>query len=666
MAFQIFRFRSLSAVSHLGNSGLICRNCIQRNSLGLRLSEKTLLPSSFKAFKSTKPNYAESSSDESVSQNESTELNTNNSNVSKGAWKSLTGNHQHPEIDLSFNNGQEAYKSKSNSEVVRALLVFNLCSLDVIVNNQKHLLKVFRKVLGASLFNLMMRSTFYGHFVAGADQDEIKPKVTKMKEFGVKSILDYSAEEDISSEQAAEAMNRGSVPENELAENKVMEKMEAENEQAASGQYRAHEEFSDRREKLTSARTFFYENEAQCDKNMQIFLNCIDAVSHATEKSGFAAIKLTALGKPQLLLEMSEVLMTATHFFSMMNKTQGEIAVSGQKEERKFGLEDFDSRLKEVGVQLQGAEGLGRKWVSVKDISKSGNEIDLLDWHNLLELNRSLSNLLMVPDFKTGKLTPLVDAMSEQEEEEMMGMLRRLDTLAKYAQEKDVRIMIDAEQSYFQPAIRRLTMEMMRKFNKEKSVIFNTYQCYTKEAFNDVVVDMDLARREDFYFGAKLVRGAYMEQEEERAISLGYENPINDGYEATTAMYHRVVEEVMRQIHLRPVGRMAVMIASHNEDTVRYTIGKMKEYGIGPNDRLICFGQLYGMCDQISFPLGQAGYSVYKYVPFGPVEEVIPYLSRRAIENRGVLKKVQKEKTLLYKELARRLMKGQLFYKPRA
>ena len=137
MAFQIFRFRSLSAVSHLGNSGSICQSCIQRNSFGLRFSEKTSLPSSFKAFKSTKPNYAESS-DEAVSQTDSPdELNTNNNYVSKGAWKSLTGNHQHPEIDLTFNNGQEAYKSKRNSEVIRALLVFNLCSLDVIVNNQK-------------------------------------------------------------------------------------------------------------------------------------------------------------------------------------------------------------------------------------------------------------------------------------------------------------------------------------------------------------------------------------------------------------------------------------------------------------------------------------------------------------------------------------------------
>ncbi|XP_012942308.1 proline dehydrogenase 1, mitochondrial isoform X2 [Aplysia californica] len=621
-----------------GNSS---RNSLYRLSFTCRSLDGI---SSHTVFKSTLPNY-----EEAPSSSEQT-------GPTGREWKSLTGNHEHPELDLSFGCGKEAYKSKKTSEVLRALLVFNLCSLDFLVNNQKRLLQMSRKLMGPRLFSAMMRQTFYGHFVAGADQEEIKPVASRIKQFGVKSILDYSAEEDISSEAAVEAEMEGCVPQQNELENPGQGA--GLKNAAAASQYRAHEEFGDRREKVTSARTYFYESEAQCDKNMQIFLNCIDAVSHATEKSGFAAIKLTALGKPQLLLQMSEVLMTAKNFFAMLHKTQGEIDTG----ELRFGLEDFDSRLREIGVQLQ--EGKKRTWVSVKDISADGCEVDLLDWSNLLEINRSLSKLLVVPNFKTGKLQPLVEAMTEEEEDQMKNMLRRVNKLAKYAQEKEVRVMIDAEQSYFQPAIRRLTMEMMRKFNKERSVIFNTYQCYTKEAYNDILVDMDLARREDFYFGAKLVRGAYMEQERERAASLGYEDPINPSYEATTEMMHRVVEEVMRQIHMRPVGRMAVMIASHNEDTVRYTIQKMKEYGIGPNDRLICFGQLFGMCDQISFPLGQAGYSVYKYVPFGPVEEVLPYLSRRAMENRGVLLKVKKERRLLRQELFRRIGRGQIFYKP--
>lgn len=155
-----------------------------------------------------------------------------------------------------------------------------------------------------------------------------------------------------------------------------------------------------------------------------------------------------------------------------------------------------------------------------------------------------------------------------------------------------------------------------------------------------------------------------MEQERERAATIGYEDPIQPTFNSTTHSYHSVMEEIMTQINHRPKGRIAVMVASHNEDTVRFCVEKMKDNSIGPQDRLICYGQLFGMCDHISFPLGQAEYSVYKYVPYGPVEEVLPYLSRRAMENRGVLKKVKKEKRLLWQELRRRLKSGELRYNP--
>lgn len=121
----------------------------------------------------------------------------------------------------------------------------------------------------------------------------------------------------------------------------------------------------------------------------------------------------------------------------------------------------------------------------------------------------------------------------------------------------------------------------------------------------------------------------------------------------------------MHRIKRRVGQKIAVMVASHNENTIRFTINKMKELGLGPRDRVACFGQLLGMCDQVSFPLGQGGYSVYKYVPYGPVDEVLPYLSRRAQENSGMFKKVQKEKQLLWKELKRRISKGQIFYTPK-
>jgi len=248
-------------------------------------------------------------------------------------------------------------------------------------------------------------------------------------------------------------------------------------------------------------------------------------------------------------------------------------------------------------------------------------------------------------------------------------MMRRLNTIFSAARDLDVRVMVDAEQTYFQPAISRLAMELMRKYNKEKAIVFNTYQCYLKETYRNVELDMEQAQRQNFYFGAKLVRGAYMEQERARAVSLGYEDPVNENYEATTNMYHNTLTECLRRIkQLKDTTeekRIGIMVASHNPDTVRFTIQKMEELGISPEDKVICFGQLLGMCDQISFPLGQSGYSVYKYVPYGPVDEVLPYLSRRAQENGGILEKIQNEKRLLGSELKRRIMKGQLFTTPK-
>ncbi|KAM9793991.1 proline dehydrogenase 1, mitochondrial-like [Syngnathus typhle] len=560
--------------------------------------------------------------------------------------RSFQGGQPQSKISVDFNNTEEAYKSKDNVELLRSLLVFKLCTVDMLVEKNKELMDLSKKVLGKWLFEKMMKMTFYGQFVAGEDHNAIKPLIQKNQVFGVGAVLDYSVEEDLTQEEA---------------EKKEMDSCvsQAEKESPAADhrekKYRAHRQFSDRRGGVISARTYFYADEVKCDNQLETFINCIKA-SGGASTDGFSAIKMTALGRPQFLLQFSEVLVKWKQFFKFLAAQQGKSEMTAL--EQKLEPEQLKETLTKMGVAAQDDID---NWFTGEKLGLSGT-IDMLDWNSLIDDTTKISNILMVPKLQTGKLEPLLSTFTAEEERQMKRMLQRVDVLANHAMAHGVRLMVDAEQTYFQPAISRLTLEMQRKFNTEKPIIFNTYQCYLKEAYDNVTVDVELSRREGWYFGAKLVRGAYMYQERARAEEIGYEDPINPDYEATNRMYHKCLEYLLEDIEH---GRKSnIMVATHNEDTVKFTLEKMNQMGLSPTENKVYFGQLLGMCDQISFPLGQAGFPVYKYVPYGPVDEVIPYLSRRAQENRGFMKGSQRERSLLWKELKRRLLGGQIFYKP--
>ncbi|XP_059091903.1 proline dehydrogenase 1, mitochondrial-like isoform X3 [Tigriopus californicus] len=572
-------------------------------------------------------------------------------------------------LDLSFADHRAAFKSKSTWDIIRALVVFNLCSVRPLVeHNAKtgigplELMKIGQTIMGKKLFGQLMKGTFYGQFVAGEDQERIKPVIRHMHSYGVKSILDYSVEEDISDEKAQEKELKGAVPEKETLEDfKDLENKGTYEDQIK--RYKPHRSaVSNRKYKVSGARTYFYEGEASCEKNMETFLRCIEAVADSTHGTGFSAIKVTALGRPSLLLQLSEVIVRARRFYQNVSGHDGFVI------EGKVSKEAFEQRFKQK-VNYDKYEPEVQDWLGNMTFDKKGL-IHMFSWSGLIDSQLLLKDVFRVPNLKTGHMVSLMDALTDEEEEQFRNMLNRIQTVFQAAKDLDVRVMVDAEQTYFQPAIHRLTMEMQKKFNTEKAIVFNTYQCYLKIAYHSLVLDLEQAQRQNFYFGAKLVRGAYMEQERGRAKQLGYEDPINPTYEATSDMYHRCLNECMRRMsELKQLGdgseqRIGIMVASHNGDTIRYAIQRMEELGIKPEDRLICFGQLLGMCDNISFPLGQAGYSVYKYVPYGPVNEVLPYLSRRAQENQGMLSKLKVEKKLMMKELLRRTMRLQLLGKP--
>uniref|UniRef100_A0A8C2AFH5 Proline dehydrogenase n=1 Tax=Cyprinus carpio TaxID=7962 RepID=A0A8C2AFH5_CYPCA len=547
-----------------------------------------------------------------------TKTNTEDESVDSREYVSYSN-----KTSIDFEQTKEAYKSKDTLELLRSLVVFKLCSYDILVDKNKEIMDLSRKLLGQKMFEQFMKMTFYGQFVAGEDHQSIRPVVQKNQAYGVGAVLDYML--------SCRADHR-------------------------EKKFTAHQKFGDRREGVTSTRTYFYADEAKCDQHMETFLKCIKA-SGGSSEDGFSAIKMTALGRPQFLLQFSEVLVKWRRFFSFLAAKQGKDSV--EVLEQKLDLEQLQVR---TGFKLRTiiSDKLLKCECCILFVPQS--MVDMLDWNRLIDERTKISDLLVVPNLQTGELEPLLSKFTEEEERQMKRMLQRLDVLAKHAVENGVRLMVDAEQTYFQPAISRLTVEMKRIFNKDKAVVFNTYQCYLKEAFDNVSMDVELSRRECWCFGAKLVRGAYMYQERSRAAEIGYEDPINPDYESTNRMYHRCLDYVLEEIQQNK--RANVMVASHNIDTVKHTLRRMNEMGLPPTDKKVYFGQLLGMCDQISFPLAQAGFPVYKYVPYGPVNEVIPYLSRRAQENRGIMKGVQMERELLWKELMRRLTSGEVFYTP--
>lgn len=539
-------------------------------------------------------------------------------------------------INVQFNDPDVAFKGKTTPELMRAYLVYQLLSIPPIVTYNLALTKFSRKILGDKLFKLLMKASFYGHFVAGEDEKSITPTLQRMYTFGVGSILDYSVEEDIPHETAENLeMKALADPKTDLP------------------QYKVDSHHLDRREKVVSARTFFYESEAACDKNMEIFLKCIECTANSTYSTGMSAIKLTALCRPKLLLQISEVI-TKSRMYIKDIGGKDSIPIIQQKVTKEKIKSSLHSTTEKA---IDRAE----KFVESITSDKEG-VIHLFPWSGILNDDFDFNETFQVPDLKTGEMVRFMTQLSASEEEQFRNMIRRFNTVVRAAKDLNVQLMVDAEQTYFQPAISRLTVEMMRKYNTDKGIVYNTYQNYLITAFNEVVGDLEQARRQNFYFRCKLVRGAYMDQERERAKEMNYPDPIQPTYEATSQNYHKTLTECLKRIkQLKDSGvkekKIAILVASHNEDTVRLAIQKMEEIGIAPEDGTIMFGQLLGMCDFISYTLGSAGYGIYKYVPYGPVNEVLPYLSRRAAENKGVLRNVRKEKTMLRKAIIKRLSK---------
>lgn len=299
---------------------------------------------------------------------------------------------------------------------------------------------------------------------------------------------------------------------------------------------------------------------------------------------------------------------------------------------------------------------------SILDYSVEGKESDKAIAAALDETLRAVKNAGANPDIPFAVFKPtafglhhalevLSSNIAPDEESLAEGkkFRERVNTLCKTAHECDIPIMIDAEETYIQKFIDEVALDMMRKYNKEKCIVFNTYQMYRHDRVEILQKDIQSARKEKFYLGAKFVRGAYMERERARAAKMGYEDPIQPNKEATDRDYNLGLK-----IALENVDMVSIFNGTHNEYSSRYLAELMLEKNMDPGDKRIWFSQLYGMSEHISFPMAAAGFNVAKYVPYGPVHNVLPYLMRRVEENTSVKGQTGRELALIRKERKRR------------
>jgi proline dehydrogenase len=240
------------------------------------------------------------------------------------------------------------------------------------------------------------------------------------------------------------------------------------------------------------------------------------------------------------------------------------------------------------------------------------------------------------------KLTP-------DEHAEWERVKQRIDRICKAAYTHDVRIFIDAEESWIQQAIDDLASAMMEKYNTRRAIVYNTIQFYRHDRLAFLHASLSAAKLGGYHLGIKLVRGAYMEKERARAQEKGYADPIQPDKSSTDRHYNEGLLFCLD--HLED---MAICAGTHNEESSMLLVNEMKRRGIAADDERIFFSQLYGMSDHISFNVADKGYNVAKYLPYGPVKSVLPYLFRRAAENTSVKGQAGRELTLVSRELSRR------------
>ncbi len=241
------------------------------------------------------------------------------------------------------------------------------------------------------------------------------------------------------------------------------------------------------------------------------------------------------------------------------------------------------------------------------------------------------------------------EQLSNSESEAYEKFKSRIENICKTAFDENIPVMIDAEHSYYQPVIDDICEKMMEKYNLNFAIVYNTMQMYRTDRLDFLKNSLSKANLKGYYLGIKFVRGAYMEKERERALKLGYTSPIHINKLETDSDFNKALKFSMDHLD-----RISIFCGTHNESSNLLLTKLITEYKFAKNDSRIWFSQLYGMSDNISFNLANDGYNVTKYIPYGPIKQVMPYLIRRAEENTSVKGQTSRELQIINLEMKRR------------
>ncbi|KAI8141851.1 FAD-linked oxidoreductase-like protein [Fennellomyces sp. T-0311] len=523
--------------------------------------------------------------------------------------------------ELKDDDGLVALRAKSNEELMVALLVYGLCAVPGLVDLAPYIINAAEALhLQGPLFWLIKRTVFQ-HFCGGETPDECAHCMERLAQSGINVILDLSIEADLHLDAKKPPKTQGYYP---------------------------HQEH-------------------RADVTVEMIKECLRTAAKGRELCGdavgaFAAVKVTAFAPPELLLRLNQVLIQMDQAFEAWQRGDGTIDIQGLSQIVQHVLPPArDAEQQKLRQEILSRVGTLDRIEVDKLFDLQGKHRDV--WWSTSEIQR-----------ENTPLTP-------EELQAYDRMVNRLDQVCRMAHDKHVGIMVDAEQSYFQEAIDHVAMNLQQKYNRRDDrdhtpTVYNTYQMYTKAAQKKLERDVERSKRENFGFAAKLVRGAYMVMERKRAAQLGYPSPIHDTLEDTHKSYNNGVRFLLDKLREQQeatgeplsstTAPVVFMIASHNRESVILTIEEMERHNVLPRSGVVHFGQLYGMQDQLSYTLGKNGYSIYKYLPYGKIDEVMPYLLRRAQENSTVLGGVSKECALIWQEVKARMSGKGVVVRPKA